>query len=114
MKKILLVHDHQESPAVRKGQLEASGYEVSLAPNGADAIARVERERPTLVLMDVLIDGANGFDVCRRMRAKWKAHELPIILTSGVYRSRWLASESAPSNSASVSCCGDAGAGAGL
>jgi DNA-binding response OmpR family regulator len=88
MREILLVHDHQESPALRKGYLEVSGYAVALASNGADALERIERKRPALVLMDVLIDGPNGFEICRRMRGKWGPNELPIVLTSGVYRSR--------------------------
>jgi DNA-binding response OmpR family regulator len=88
MKNILLVHDQQESATPRKSFLEVSGYAVDLVGHGDEVLLRVEAQRPDLVLMDVLLEGPNGFEVCRRLRSKWGPDELPILLSSGIYRSR--------------------------
>jgi DNA-binding response OmpR family regulator len=48
-----------------------------------------------LVLMDVLLEGKNGFDVCRAIRERYTARELPIVLCSHIYRSRIYRDEAA-------------------
>ena len=88
MKTIHFVHDQQESPEPRRSALEASGFHVELFASGADCLARLEEAPPALVLLDVLVEGPHGFDVCRSIREKHPAETLPVILGSHVYRSR--------------------------
>lgn len=88
MKKIVLVHDQQESATPRKSFLEVSGYGVHLVSNGDQALEEIGNAKPDLVLMDVLLEGRNGFDVCRKLRETWGPDELPVLLSSGIYRSR--------------------------
>ena len=88
MQDIYFVHDHQESPSTRKSFLEMSGYTVTLMKSGAECLEALGKKKPSLVLMDVLIDGPNGFDVCRQIRAHYPARDLPVILTTDIYRSR--------------------------
>lgn len=88
MQEIFLVHDQQESAAARKSFLEMSGYRVVLMKSGAEVLEALEKRVPALVLMDVLIEGPNGFDVCRQIRARFVAQKLPILLSCTVYRSR--------------------------
>jgi len=88
MQEIFLVHDVQESAATRTSFLEMSGYHVVAMKSGLDCLERLEKHKPALVLMDVLIEGLNGFETCRRIRAKFKPEELPVILGSTIYRSR--------------------------
>lgn len=88
MQEILLVHDQQESPVTRKSFLEMSGYQVTLATSGAQCLERLSQSVPALVLMDILIEGANGFDVCRTLRTRFTPAQLPVILGSMIYRSR--------------------------
>lgn len=88
MQEIFLVHDQQESAAARKSFLEMSGYRVVLFERGTDCMAELDKGLPALVLMDVLIDGPTGFDVTREIRKHFGAQQLPVILTSTIYRSR--------------------------
>ncbi len=50
-------------------------------------LTEVERSAPDLVVMDVLLDGPNGFEVCRRLRTRFDASELPILLCAGIFQS---------------------------
>lgn len=85
---IFLVHDQQESPAPRQDFLEMAGFRVTAMRSGAECLELLATRTPDLVLMDVLLEGANGFEVCRRIRERCTADELPIVLGSMIYRSR--------------------------
>lgn len=88
MKQIALVHDQQESATPRKSFLEVSGYGVRLISNGDEAVESIKEDKPDLVLMDILLEGKNGFEVCRKLRETWGPDELPVLLSSTIYRSR--------------------------
>ena len=88
MKHILLVHDEQEDPGTRKLYLESVGYLVTLCPGAQECLRLLDNQRPDVVVMDVLIRGQNGFEVCRRIRERFTPAELPVILCSAVYRKR--------------------------
>jgi len=88
MQTIFLVHDSQESPATRKANLEMAGFEVALMRSGEEALKALSAKKPALILMDVLLDGKNGFEVCRAVRERFGPGEVPIILCSSIYRSR--------------------------
>jgi CheY-like chemotaxis protein len=88
MQQILFVHDFQESPLTRKNYLEMSGFEVTLLRNGDECLKSLAQSRPALVLMDILLEGKNGFEVCRAIRKSCTAAEVPVILCSHIYRSR--------------------------
>jgi CheY-like chemotaxis protein len=85
---IVLVHDAQESPTTRKGWLEMAGFQVTLLRGGKELLDLLPQRRPALVLMDVLIEGINGFEMCREVRRRWPAQEVPILLASHIYRGR--------------------------
>ncbi len=88
MTTILFVHDGQEHPRARQQLLELSGYRVRLLKSGTECLELVEEARPDLVLLDVLIEGPNGFEVCRSLRQRFSAAHLPIVMCSGVYTAR--------------------------
>jgi DNA-binding response OmpR family regulator len=88
MHHIYFVHDFQESPLTRKTYLEMSGFQVTLLRSGTTCLEALAREKPSLVLMDVLLEGKNGFEVCRAIRERCKPAEVPVILCSHIYRSR--------------------------
>ncbi|MCE9594084.1 MAG: response regulator [Planctomycetes bacterium] len=88
MKTILYVHDQQESPTPVASYLEMAGYQVEFAISGEQCIQRLAKGLPNVVLIDVLIEGRNGFEVCRILRKQFTAEQLPIILCSSIYRSR--------------------------
>ena len=88
MKQIFIVHDQQEDPLPRQRALECSGYRVRSFTSGRDALDALPIDRPDAVVMDILLEGPNGFEICRSMRALYPAEELPIILCSSIYRKR--------------------------
>jgi DNA-binding response OmpR family regulator len=88
MKTILYVHEPGPAAHERQLALEAAGYAVEPFAGG-DALWRRLRTGPgDLVLLEVLLDGKHGFEVCRDLRAKYPSRELPIVMASEIYRSR--------------------------
>jgi CheY-like chemotaxis protein len=88
MQEILFVHDFQESPITRKNYLEMSGFQVTLLKSGDDCLKRLGQQKPALVLMDILLEGKNGFESCRAIREIVTPEDLPIVLCTHIYRSR--------------------------
>jgi DNA-binding response OmpR family regulator len=65
---ILVVEDEENLAEALKFNLERQGYEVTVKSNGYDALAVLEAETPHLVVLDVMLPGLDGFEVCRRVR----------------------------------------------
>jgi len=80
-KKILLVEDsHTTRVAHRVMISKRTGYEVISVANGTEALKLVATERPDLVLMDVMMPGIDGLEVCRRLRKQPATAHIPIVL----------------------------------
>jgi len=77
MSKILVVDDEKTIVDILKFHLNKSGYDVIEAYDGAEAVEVASRERPDLVLLDIMIPEMNGFEVCNRLRTKMTT---PIIM----------------------------------
>ncbi|SET24748.1 two-component system, OmpR family, response regulator VicR [Oceanobacillus limi] len=75
--KILVVDDEQPIADILKFNLEKEGYEVVCAYGGDDAIELAEKESPDLVLLDIMLPGKDGYEVCREIR---KTQTMPIIM----------------------------------
>ncbi|WP_433944798.1 response regulator YycF [Paenibacillus sp. SN-8-1] len=75
--KILVVDDEQPIADILKFNLEKEGYEVILAFDGISAVDLALSEQPDLILLDLMLPGKDGMDVCREVRAKL---ETPIIM----------------------------------
>ncbi|ANS76465.1 PhoP family transcriptional regulator [Paenibacillus yonginensis] len=75
--KILVVDDEQPIADILKFNLEKEGYEVILAFDGIEAVELAFSERPDLILLDLMLPGKDGMDVCREVRARL---ETPIIM----------------------------------
>jgi two-component system, OmpR family, alkaline phosphatase synthesis response regulator PhoP len=69
-KRILLVEDEPGLALTVEDRLGAEGYDVEVARDGPSGLARAASERFDLVLLDVMLPGRNGFDVCRDLRAQ--------------------------------------------
>lgn len=70
MAKILLIEDEQALRRALQDALESNGYFVLLAADGETGLKLAENERPDLVILDVMLPGIDGFEVCIRLRAK--------------------------------------------
>ena len=60
------------------------GFEVIEAADGTEALARAYDSSPSLVLLDVMMPGLDGFDVCRQLRSDQRTHRLPIVFVSAI------------------------------
>jgi len=85
MKTIYFVHDQEESPSARKNFLEMAGYRVKLLSSGRELFNALQEEQPALVLMDILIDGRNGFEVCREIHGRYPSRRFPMLLATRIY-----------------------------
>jgi len=65
---ILVVDDNRDNIEILRAFLESRGYTVSEAPDGKTALARMEQVRPALVLLDVMMPGMDGWQVCRTIK----------------------------------------------
>lgn len=79
--RVLVVDDDERVRTVVSWQLEADGYVVVEAPDGAAALARIADDRPDLVVLDLSMPGVGGLDVLRRVRDG--DGSLPVIVLSG-------------------------------
>lgn len=79
---ILIVEDSPTEQRLMQKMLEDGGYRVLLASDGNEAVAMVQRERPALVLLDVILPGANGFQICRQLKSAPETRGIRIVLVS--------------------------------
>ncbi len=77
MTKILLVEDEESFREGLSFMLSKEGYEVITADNGSDAVSKFEQHGADLVLLDVMLPGLSGLDVCKKLRTMTK---VPIIM----------------------------------
>lgn len=82
MKKILVVDDLPENVFMLQDRLEHEGYEVITAYDGLTGIERTRNELPDLILLDVMMPGITGFEVCKTLANDMKTRNIPIILVT--------------------------------
>jgi class 3 adenylate cyclase len=82
--KVLVVDDTPHNVKLLADLLTVKGYAVTTAVNGEEALARVAAERPDLILLDVMMPGLSGYDVCRRIRADPATALLPVVLVTSL------------------------------
>ena len=76
-RKILIVDDEARLVDVLKAYLERDGYKITTANNGRDALLQARREKPDLILLDLMLPEVDGLDVCRTLR---RESDVPIIM----------------------------------
>lgn len=81
-KTILLIEDEEDIAALIKLQAEISGYRLHVETDGINGFKAVERERPDLVILDIMLPGMNGLDVCRKIKTNAELKTTPVIIIS--------------------------------
>ena len=82
--KILVVDDTPQNVKLLGDLLSVKGYQVCTAANGEEALAQVAKERPDLVLLDVMMPGMSGYDVCRKLRSEPETALLPVVMCTSL------------------------------
>ncbi|MBI3980032.1 MAG: response regulator [Chloroflexi bacterium] len=80
MKTVLIVDDEPSVRTLVRVTLENDQYRIIEASNGKEALALVEREHPALVLLDVMMPGPDGFEVCRQIKANPDTRSTMVIM----------------------------------
>ena len=80
--KILVIEDEPSATRLVGYILEQEGYQVDTAANGLEGIRKIQEEEVDLVILDVMLPGLDGFEVCYRVRAEPRTAGLPIIMLS--------------------------------
>ena len=82
--RILVVDDQRANVEMMAGVLEARGYEVFKAYDGAEALQLVKSEKPDVVVSDILMPRMNGYELCQRLRADAATALLPVVLVTSL------------------------------
>jgi two-component system alkaline phosphatase synthesis response regulator PhoP len=83
MKKIIfIVDDEKDIREILKINLVSEGYSVTAFPSAADAKKGFESEKPDLIILDVMMEGKDGFEFCRDIRSNEKLKSVPVIFLS--------------------------------
>jgi len=85
-KKILIIDDSQDYRTKVKRFLESRGYVIVEAVDGYDGMAKVKREHPDLILLDLIMPKMTGFAVCKKLKSNASTASIPVIVFSRVER----------------------------
>lgn len=80
MARILIVEDEEALGLLLRYNLEAEGYDVEVVTRGDEADVRLKESTPDLLVLDWMLPGLSGIELCRRLRARPETERLPIIM----------------------------------
>jgi putative two-component system response regulator len=81
---VLIVDDEYIGRETLQAVLEGEGYELEMAENGLEAIEKAKKLLPDVILLDVMMPGMTGFEVCQRIRNDPEIAEIPIIILTAL------------------------------
>ncbi len=84
-KKILIIEDILDVSMMLNARLEANGYEVILADSGEEGLEKVKSDNPDLIILDLMLPGINGFEVCTKLKVSDDPIDTPIIILSSKF-----------------------------
>lgn len=80
MKKILIIEDDDHIIELLKFNVESNGYAVSVAMDGHEGLNKAVNELPDLILLDLMLPGIDGIDICNKLKNKDRTKDIPIIM----------------------------------
>ena len=81
---ILIVDDTPANLGVLVETLGAAGYQLMVAEDGEEALAQTEQTQPDLILLDVMMPGIDGFETCRRLKARPQTRDVPVLFMTAL------------------------------
>jgi len=80
LQKVLLVDDEPDILELLRYNLEREGLKVFTASNGRDGLKMAKSERPDLIVLDIMMPGMSGFEVCQRLKEDESTALIPVVL----------------------------------
>lgn len=80
--RILIIEDEEDIQALLEYNLTAEGYDVTVVDSGEDAIPLLKKQRPDLVLLDLMLPGLGGLEVCKRIKRDAETQDINIIMVT--------------------------------
>ncbi|NCN10574.1 MAG: response regulator transcription factor [Leptospira sp.] len=77
--KVLVVDDEEDIADLIKVNLESEGYQIEVSHNGLDVLPRIEKNQPELIILDLMLPGIGGMDLCKKIKEKYK---IPVIMVT--------------------------------
>ncbi|HEU5319397.1 MAG TPA: response regulator transcription factor [Methylomirabilota bacterium] len=81
--RVLVVEDERDVAELIRYNLAKEGWDVLVAPTGADALKQVRDARPDVVLLDIMVPQLNGWEVCRRLKQDAETRHVAVIMVTG-------------------------------
>ncbi len=81
---ILVVDDNPQNVELMQAYLESLNCTTEVASDGVEALAKVPRIRPDLIILDIMMPKLSGFEVCRRLKADPKFADIPILMVTAL------------------------------
>lgn len=78
----LVVDDSATERSIITGCLEGVGINVSVALSGEEALTKIQQDSPDLIVLDIVLPGRSGFEICRELKGSDTTNKIPIILCS--------------------------------
>lgn len=83
-KKILIVEDETSSLQALKEAFEQHGYQVAAATNGEEALVMLQKDLPSIVLLDIILPKMDGFEVLQQLKKNKTTQSIPVILLTNL------------------------------
>jgi DNA-binding response OmpR family regulator len=83
-RKILVVEDDADQLEIIRLVLEKAGFAIGTAANGNDALVKTHSILPDLIILDLMLPGLNGFDICETLRKNPVTASVPIVMLTGL------------------------------
>ena len=84
--RILIIEDDRSTARLTEYTLQQVGYEVGIASDGFEGLRKALGEHPDLIILDVMLPGLDGYEICHRLRQKAETANLPILMISAKAR----------------------------
>ena len=86
MKKVLVVEDHPDMLELLVWQMERLGFLVIPAKHGKEGVEKAVKEKPHLILMDIMMPGMDGREATRTLRSNPETQDIPILAATALFR----------------------------
>ncbi len=83
---VLIIEDDISAARLAEYTLEHSGYDVLIAHDGYEGLSKAVKNRPDLIILDIMLPGIDGFEVCQRLRERPDMQTVPILVISAKSR----------------------------